>query len=307
MVDRPPGPPWGAPPPPPPPFAPAAPVGWTPSPPPFRSLRGLGVATTVLLVLAGLVAALLVPLALHERQVVHDGSTFGAFFVDRDVRHAIDATNGLAGVYFLLFLAIAVLWMIWMWRAARNTAVLRRFAPRFGAGFAIGGWFIPLANWVIPGMHMYDIDRGSGPPAQPGERPRGSGLLVVWWITFVGGWIGSTFGQVAVRTGRRYDVSGFDTRNTIFVVGMVLTVVAAVLAILVVRSITSAQHDAWAAMGPDPSAPVAATAFAAPAAPSPRSPAPPVLPRAPQSPEPQSPPAPPPAPVEWPGRPPSDP
>ena len=194
----------------------------------------------VLLTIDAVVAAILVPLALHERQVVHDATSFGAFFVGDDVRDAVAATNGLAGLHFVLFLAIAVLWMIWMWRAATNTSLLRRYKPRFANGFAIGGWFIPFAFWVIPGMHMYDIDKGSGPVPRPGERPRGSGLLVVWWITFVLGWIGSGTGQVTVKYGRRYDASSFDSRNAIFLAAMVLMVVAAVLAILVVRRITRA-------------------------------------------------------------------
>jgi len=256
-------------------------------PQPFRSLRGLAVAIIVLLSIDAVVAAILVPLALHERQVIHDATSSGAFFVGSDVRDAVDAVNGVAGLHFLLFLSIAVLWMIWMWRAATNTALLRRFKPRFANGFAIGGWFIPIAFWIIPGMHMYDIDKGSGPPVAPGERPRGSGLLVVWWIAFVLSWIGSSTGQLTVKVGRRYDVSYFATRNAVFVAAMVVTMVAAVLAILVVRSITRAQHAAWEAMGvggapPDPFAPGAPSA-------------------------PWTPPAPAPAPATWPAPPPSDP
>ena len=312
MVDQPAGPTWGAPPPPPPPPPPAyPPAGNWPGTTPFRSLRGLAVAMIVLLSIDAVVAAILVPLALHERQVIHDATTFGAFFVGDDVRDAVAATNGLAGLHFVLFLAIAVLWMIWMWRAATNTSVLRRFKPRFANGFAIGGWFIPFAFWVIPGMHMYDIDKGSGPVPGTGERPRGSGLVVVWWITFVLSWIGSSTGQVSVRYGRRYDASSFDARNAIFVAAMVMTVVAAVLAILVVRRITRAQHAAWAAMAAG-GGPPDAFAVARPGAPQwpsapgplgvaapPFTPAPPVVP-APPVPEPGPPPS-------WPAPPTSDP
>jgi hypothetical protein len=279
MVDQPSGPVWGAPPPPmPPPPPPPAPGHWpTVAPPPFRSLRGLAVAMTVLLIVAGVLAAVLVPLSLHEREVVQDASSLGGFVVGGDVRDAIDAVNGVAAFYFLVFLAIAVLWMIWMWRAATNTAVLRRFRPRFANGFAVGGWFIPIAFWIIPGMHMYDIDRGSGPPARPGERPPGSGLLVVWWVIFVVGWAGSGFGQVTVKNGHRYETSGFEVRNAVFVVAMVAIVAAAILAILVVRSITRAQHDAWDTMvgsAPGSFAPGAA-AWASPGPSVPPTPSPP--------------------------------
>ncbi len=203
---------------------------------------------TVLLVLTAIVAAVLVPLSLHERQVVHDATNTGTFRVTTKVDDAIDGVNGAASLYFLLFLAIAVLWMIWMWRAAVNTRLLRRFRPRFGPGFAIGGWFIPVANFLIPGMHMYDIAKGSGPPVRPGERPKGSALLVVWWVLFVAAWIGSGFGQATVKLGHLYRTSSFDVRNALFVVAMLAALAASVLAIMVVRSITRGQHAAWDAM-----------------------------------------------------------
>jgi len=266
---------------------------WSPAPNPFRNLRGLATAMTVLLVVAGALAAVTVPLALHERQVVHDATSFGMIFVGKDVRDAVDVVNGMTGVSFLVFLAIAVLWMIWMYRAARNTVLLRRFKPRFGPGFAIGGWFIPIAFWIIPGMHMYDIDRGSGPPARPGERPRGSGLLVLWWVVFVVGWAGSGFGQVTLKRGYRYDASSFDVRNTTFVVALLATVAAAVLAILVVRAITRAQHDAWDAMVRGGSPELYATAPAAVSwSPAPAPDAPPVPPSTPTGSWPQEPPPP---------------
>jgi hypothetical protein len=265
---------------------------------------------TVLLVVAGVLAAVLVPVALHERRVIEDATSLGGFLVTRDVRDAIDATNGVAGVYFLVFVAIAVLWMIWMWRAATNTALLRRYKPRFANGFAIGGWFIPLANLIIPGMHMYDIQRGSGPPLRPGERaPKGSGLLVVWWIVFVAGWVGSVTGQVTVKNGHRYDASDFATRNAIFVVAMVAIVAAAVLAIIVVRSITRDQHDAWDAMTAGrPADPYGvAGPWGPPGAPVPEAaPVPPPPPAYPPA-APPAEPAPPAVPPVWPDPGPSDP
>jgi hypothetical protein len=274
---------------------------------------------TVLLVIDAVITAILVPLALNERQVAHDATSFGVLFTTAKVRDAVDAVNGLAGFHFLVFLTIAVLWMIWMWRAANNTTLLRRFKPRFASGFAIGGWFIPIAFWVIPGMHMYDIDKGSGPPLPPGERPRGSGRHVVWWVHFVAGGGGSGVGQVTLKRGHRYDASSFDVRNTVFVLAMLAMVAAAILAVLVVRSITRAQHAAWDATsaGASSSGP-----FAPAPAPAPWSPGPPPAPAVPQDTPPAAPPvAPAPgpdapgsdapgsgtSPPTWPAPPPSDP
>jgi hypothetical protein len=261
---------------------------------PFRSLRGLATALTVLLAIIAAVAGVLVPVGLYARGVVHDATIFGRFRVTERVDDALDLVNGFASFYFLLFIAIAVLWMIWMYRAAANVRLFRRARQRFSPGFAIGGWFIPFANLLIPGMQMYDIDKGSGPPAGPGAAPpRGSGRLVLWWVVFVAAELGAGFGQTSVKPGRLYLTSDFDWRNAVFVAAMVAAVVAAALAVLVVRAITAAQHDSWDAMA----GPAAPGPFGAPGASAWSTPVP-----GGTTPPPATPPPPP-----WPSPPPSDP
>ena len=227
---------WGAPPPPPPPPPPGSPVppGWGAVPLPFRRLHGLAIALYVLLAVAALCAAIAVPLALEQRRVVHEHTTLDVFRVTSAVKDATDAAAGIVGFFGLVFLATAVVFMIWMWRAAANLLVLRRHRPRFATGFAVGGWFIPLANLLIPGMHMHDIWKGSGPPPVYGERPQGSPLVIVWWVTFVFGELGVFLNPTSLEVGSSYRVSGFDVMNLLFVIGAIFSVVSAVLAILVV-------------------------------------------------------------------------
>ena len=210
---------------------------------PFRSLRGLAISMYVLLSIVGVLALIAIPVAINARTVVHDHTSGGVISVNHTVKTATDAVSGVIGFEFLIGLAIAVLWMIWMWRAASNLALFGRIRPKFGAGFAIGGWFIPLANLIIPGMQMFDIDKGSGPRLRDGERPNGSGLVVVWWITFI---LGRFTGSLAssFKEFTQYEAGRFDTMNLLVIIGSALTAIAAVLAILVVRGITARQEEA---------------------------------------------------------------
>jgi hypothetical protein len=232
------------------------------APQPFRCLRGLAVAMYVLLPIAGLLALAAIPVALNARSVVHDQASGGVVFVTRSVKDATDVVAGVVGFSFLVGLALAVLFIIWMWRAASNLPLFGRVKPKFSPGFAIGGWFIPLANLIIPGMHMFDIDKGSGPRLRPGERARGSGLVVVWWIMFI---VGRMLGMFAptFEGFRSYNVSTFDVQNVLLIVGSAFAAVASVAAILVIRQVTDAQeaglHDLQtpgAAPVPPPAAPV---------------------------------------------------
>ncbi len=230
---------------------------------PFRSLGGLAVAMYVLLPIAGLLALTAIPVSLNARSVVHDHASDGVVFVTPSVKDATDAVAGVVGFSFLVGLALAVLFIIWMWRAASNLQLFGRVKPKFGPGFAIGGWFIPLANLIIPGMHMFDIDKGSGPPLRPGERARGSGLVVVWWIMFI---VGRMLGMLApsFEGFRTYDVSNFDVQNVLLIVGSAFTAVAAVAAILVIRQVTAAQEAGLAdlqTVGAAPAQPAPVVAY----------------------------------------------
>ena len=50
-------------------------------------------------------------------------------------------------LHALLFLVTAVVFLVWLHRARRNAVAVRH---QFGPGWAIGGWFVPLANVYIP-------------------------------------------------------------------------------------------------------------------------------------------------------------
>ncbi len=247
---------WGSPPPPPPPppaaYAPAYPSAYQGGQGPgaigyFRNLRGLAIAMYVVLTIAGALGLVMIPVAINERRVVHDHA-FGSFFTGAAaVRDANRAIGGVAGLLFMVSLAISVLFMIWMWRAAKNVGLFGRARQKFGPGFAIGGWFIPFANLVIPGMQMYDIWKGSGRPLRTGERAKGSALVLVWWIVFLLGRAFIFLNSTPSRS-KIYDVSRYDVMNVLLVIASAATAASAVLAIFMIRAVTAMQEDGNAAL-----------------------------------------------------------
>ena len=89
---------------------------------------------------------------------------------------------------------------------------------------------------------------------------------MVWWIVFLVGRFGS-FAAPSFELFHRYRVDGFNVSNGVLVTGSVLTAIAAVLAILVVRRITSRQVagvaplatgplDRWGGASASPAPPV---------------------------------------------------
>jgi hypothetical protein len=155
---------------------------------------------------------------------------------------------GAAVAAGLLTTAIAVLFIIWMWRAANNNEALGRRNPRLSDGWAIGGWFIPIANFVLPVLMMQDLWRGSetGVPRDHSDwrQARGSGLIGVWWGLLVA----SVIARVAARgnadaIGEFENFESFRAANTLIILATIVEIAAAVLAIAVVRTLARRQEQ----------------------------------------------------------------
>ena len=79
-----------------------------------------------------------------------------------------------------------VLLIIWMFRSYRLAEQRGPTGTTWSAGWAIGGWLIPLAGIVIPKLVMNEIDRLSNPASGPdpiGDRWKGlpTQMLGHWW------------------------------------------------------------------------------------------------------------------------------
>ena len=109
------------------------------------------------------------------------------------------------GSAVLLGLAAFVLLVIWSWRASKNIQTWEKQSGRDvrrGAGWAIGGWFIPFGNLCIPYQTIQDAWRRA--PLSDGswqghhDPPRNNAWLICWltWVIAiplcrfgVGNWI----------------------------------------------------------------------------------------------------------------------
>lgn len=195
---------------------------------------------TTLVVLLGCSAAawVAVVVALFNRLDVIDEIAAGRFGFDllQRANQADDAVDASAGVALVLAVATAVLFIVWQWRCAKNAEILGHDRPRFGAGWSVGGWFIPFANFVIPVLIIQDLWRASSPDARPGtwRREPGSGLVAIWWVAFVLGAVGTRL----IDAGEAETLSELQDQNQYLLVASVLALVAALLAIAVVVTLT---------------------------------------------------------------------
>src|SRR5918997_5039842 len=106
-------------------------------------------------------------------------------------------TNDLRqGAVWLIHLAVrvalVVAFLLWLHRASKNLRALGNPSQRieFTPGWAVGWFFIPFANLVMPYKAVREVWEKSDPAVRTGDDfmfagPSSAPLLLGWWVTFI--------------------------------------------------------------------------------------------------------------------------
>ncbi|MDQ3940419.1 MAG: DUF4328 domain-containing protein, partial [Actinomycetota bacterium] len=222
----------------------------------YQSVQTIGNVLSVILVLVLLVDVVAVISDMAEYSLLGRIQS-GEFVSDREAT-ASDIRQGALGLLQSLLIVVSiVMWLIWFRRAYKNLVPLQAGAPRFKPGWAIGAWFVPFLNLWRPLQMTKDVWNGSAPSAARGPPLggwAGAGmppLLGFWWLFFiVANAAYPGFGE-AVDATSIADLRGLSLR---FVIADSLSVVLDILAIAVVRGITSRQEQRAATLATQPTA-----------------------------------------------------
>jgi len=157
--------------------------------------------------------------------------------------HRADAVNA---VFISLLVVTGVAFLVWFWRAYRNLDALG-LPTRYSTGWSVGGWFVPVLNLVRPKQLANDL-WGAVTAARYGaaEPPGGSALPGFWWAAWLGALV-----ALPLASDRSDDptIDQMLHTNAVYLVRAGLFIVAALLALFVVRAITRAQHALLATAG----------------------------------------------------------
>ena len=138
------------------------------------------------------------------------------------------------------------MWIVWQHRHAKNARVLGQ-TEGLGPGWAIGGWFIPLGNFVLPQLQLKQAAEASDPSGARKAPP----VLVAWWVLWV---VGGVAGSVTRNNGTDEissidDIESFRTADQVGGASMLIVIAAAVAAVIMVRTLSARQHQSLAARG----------------------------------------------------------
>ncbi|MFN2582103.1 MAG: DUF4328 domain-containing protein [Candidatus Dormibacteria bacterium] len=159
-----------------------------------------------------------------------------------------DAFVGATGFFMYLFLAVGgISLLVWLWRTVTNNEVLGAEGTKFSPLFSVGSWFIPLANLVLVPRALMEAWRAAEPSADvsTGEsraKLRAPRTILAFWITFVVAYF-SSFAISGAATGTGKALAGSMTQSAILsIVAAVFRIVAAILAVRLVLSLTDRQE-----------------------------------------------------------------
>jgi hypothetical protein len=156
---------------------------------------------------------------------------------------ANDTRQALVGLAQALLLAVgAVFFLRWFHRAYTNLAAFGTEA-KYGTGWAVGSWFVPILGLIRPKRIADEIWTKSDPDLATHEPPRKAArtpaFLDVWWIAFV---LSSLlyWGGFNLSRGAE-EISEFKTAAAVYAAADALSVAAGVLALIVVKRMTDRQ------------------------------------------------------------------
>jgi hypothetical protein len=148
----------------------------------------------------------------------------------------------------VILVPTVVLFCMWMYRSYRNLQDMGVEGLPYSAGWAAGGFFVPILNLYRPFQIAQEMWRASWPSAPAGEsrawrRKGGSPVIVLWWLT----WLASgVVNQIAFHA----SLSGENNPETVKInlAAAATSGLAAVFAILMIVRLRRRQERKLAAL-----------------------------------------------------------
>jgi Domain of unknown function (DUF4328) len=150
-------------------------------------------------------------------------------------------TLGIGLLTLAVFVATVVFFLMWLYRSYKNLPAFGARRTSYSPGWAVGSFFVPFANLVIPYRAVKELWQNS----VAGETfSFASANPPTWFPLWWGFWIAS---NIASNIYFRLSYNEKATREAIAIAGVAsdaLTIIAALLAIMVIGEIDKRQEEA---------------------------------------------------------------
>ncbi len=147
---------------------------------------------------------------------------------------------GIGSIQLLVFVATAIIWLMWTHRAYANQALIGCRKTRHSPGWAVGYWFIPFANLVEPYRGMAELWRRSQTQNAISSMHASTPALIGWWWGLY--LLGNVIGRFVMAYSRNAsDLVSLASATQVNMASDVLTIVTALLALKMITGIDAMQ------------------------------------------------------------------
>ncbi len=164
---------------------------------------------------------------------------------DADAIAARDLWLNTSAMWFLTLIVAAVLVITWSYRVSKAMTARGAEGRKWAPGWAIGSWFVPFANLLIPRLVFAEMERCASEPYRgtPIEHRwvanHRFSIGDVWWFLWVTGNLVSYL-ATAAGNGVTAQPGSYATYLTIGSMGSLIGAGAGVALILEIRALVSA-------------------------------------------------------------------
>jgi hypothetical protein len=160
--------------------------------------------------------------------------------VDLEAPSLLTGAIGFALIFHALaMVASIVVVALWIYRAHANLRAAGVEGLAFSPGWAVGWYFIPIANLFKPFQAMRELWNTTHGQSGGYTEPADS-LLTAWWGTWIAG---NVLSNIGTRLGRYGGSESSSAGEIVNVLAVGLLIAAAWFLLQIVQSVTAAQRN----------------------------------------------------------------
>jgi uncharacterized protein DUF4328 len=216
------------------------------NPAPYTSAHGRARIVKILLIVGAFVTAL--SLLVEALSVAFPPLTEDQEPGDNPIGFALDLVTLLVAIpEIVISLATIVFFLVWLYRAHGNVKAFNPWSRlQYSSTLAVGSFFIPFANLVVPYRAVKEVWQNSGPPDERQlAEPSPPASFPLWWLFWI---LANVAHNVSFRLSLE-ESAPHDTATIVSVGAGALSILAAIFAYLVVDAIDKRQEETSGKLG----------------------------------------------------------
>jgi hypothetical protein len=204
----------------------------------FRSARKLGKVLVYLLALNVVLAGVMVVLRISEIGLLQRIGR-GELMSTEEANRSDDRVAAVAIAGLVVLLITGIVWLVWQHRSQANLHAARLRELDYTPGWVVGWWLIPFASLVKPFQTVRELWKASSGDDPWWQNPTWP-LIGWWWAAWIAALV---LGRVAAAVfNGAATLDGLISSSRLFLAYEVVVIIAAILAIAIVRTVVERQE-----------------------------------------------------------------